>query len=778
MSKKEHFSVIETLLDNRLGLRYPAWRDDIDFMKPYGSMNDDASYDQVCEWVIPYIKVASSLSPEYSSAGAEIIADRSVYHLTGSHYTEEGIESILERAFPESIKRGVKAHRYSEKLLTFDLERLAKAIEHENDRRTFTLLGMLSLWDRYLVNINGKRIETAQFMLMRVAMGLAIDEQNREEKAILFYRLMSDLRYMPSSPTLFNAGTKHQQLSSCFISTTQDDLHSIFKTIYDNAMLGKWSGGIGNDWTNVRASGAKIEGTNGLSSGIIPFIKVVNSTTAAVNQGGKRAGAAVVYLEPWHYDIDGFLELRKNVGEERRRAHDLHTALWTPDLFFERVKSDGIWSLFCPSEAVGLHDSYGENFKRLYEKYEEMGRAGELKLYKEVNAKDLWRTIMNSLFSTGHPWICYKDVANIRSPQKHAGVIHSSNLCTEIFLNTSEEEVAVCNLGSINLLEHVTKDRRVDWDMLKDTISIAVRMLDNVVSLNYHPIDQTRISSQRHRPIGLGVCGLADMMIRIGICWDQKGIDFSDRLMEFISYHAILASHKLSRERGSYPSFEGSDWSKGVVPLDTQIKLKRERGEQSEIDCSSRMDWTIVREAVKKGMRNSTVLSIAPTATISHLLGVNDGIAPYYGVLYTKYTITGSFAILPMSIYQELLKAKIMNRKMMDQLILDNGSVKNLPISNRVKNLLKNAFEVPHEIMIEAAGRRQKWIDQGQSLNLFFRGKNGDEMNRVYMKAFAVGLKSTYYFKIREASSVEKMSISETKNLDKQLVNCEGCGAG
>jgi ribonucleoside-diphosphate reductase alpha chain len=664
--------------------------------------------------------------------------------------------------FPAYIKTGIKAELLDPDLARFDLEKLAAALKPERDL-AFQFLGLQTLYDRYFLHVRGNRIELPQAFFMRVAMGLALREIDREARAIEFYDLLSSFDFMASTPTLFNSGTLRPQLSSCFLTTVADDLDGIFKSVKDNALLAKYSGGLGNDWTRVRGLGAHIKGTNGESQGVVPFLKVANDTAIAVNQGGKRKGAVCAYLETWHIDIEEFLDLRKNTGDDRRRTHDMNTANWVPDLFMQRVEADGEWTLFSPDEAPDLHELYGRPFAERYAFYEAKAARGEIRVFKQVRATDLWRRMLTMLFETGHPWITFKDPCNLRSPQRHAGVIHSSNLCTEITLNTSDDETAVCNLGSINLLNHV-REGRVDEARLKRSVTSAMRMLDNVIDINFYTIPEARRSNLRHRPVGLGLMGFQDALhvLRIAIASDAA-VTFADLSMEMISYYAISASVDLAAERGRYPSFDGSLWSRGILPIDS-IELLAETREGLSMDRGMTLDWDRLRERVKStGMRNSNVMAIAPTATISNICGVAQSIEPAYQNLYVKSNMSGDFTVVSEFLVRDLKARGLWDEVMVNDLKYFDGSLGAIDrIPEDIKALYATAFEIDSAWLIEAASRRQKWIDQAQSLNLYIANPSGKKLDALYRLAWARGLKTTYYLRSRSATHVEKSTLRGT----------------
>lgn len=663
------------------------------------------------------------------------------------------------------IEKGVELDLLSPHLLEYDLDVLGEALKSERDTQ-FTYLGLQTLYDRYFIHSNGVRFELPQIFYMRVAMGLASNETDREARAIEFYNLISSFDYMVSTPQLFNSGTLRPQLSSCFLTTVPDDLHGIYGAIKDNAMLSKWAGGLGNDWTPVRALGAHIKGTNGSSQGIVPFLKVVNDTAVAVNQGGKRKGAVCAYLETWHLDIEEFLELRKNTGDDRRRTHDMNTANWIPDLFMKRVFEDGDWTLFSPNNVPDLHDLHGMAFEQAYEEYERKAAAGQVEIYKTVRAKDLWRKMLSMLFETGHPWITFKDACNVRSPQQHVGTIHSSNLCTEITLNTSEDEIAVCNLGSINLVNHVT-ETGLDTDKLQRTIKTAVRMLDNVIDINYYSVPQAENSNLKHRPVGMGIMGFQDALYAQRIPYaSDDAVTFADRSMEVISYYAIQASTDLAEERGPYQTYKGSLWDQGILPIDSLKMLQEVRGEKYlEVDMSQTQDWDSLRQRIAQvGMRNSNVLAIAPTATIANISGVSQSIEPTYQNLYVKSNLSGEFTVVNPYLVRDLKALDLWDNVMVNDLKYYDGSLQQIDrIPQHIKDLYATAFEMEPRWLVDAASRRQKWIDQAQSLNLYISGANGKKLDITYRMAWLRGLKTTYYLRSLAATSTEKSTVSGSK---------------
>ena len=698
--------------------------------------------------------------PAYDVVASRLMLNVIYQEALGETPTGKSLSRLHQDQFEHYIIDGIRAGRLAPEFRDFDLTRLASSMQPQRDHQ-FRYLGLQAIYDRYLLHVDGHRIETPQYFWMRVAMGLALNEPCREERAIEFYNVLSSFRFTSATPTLFNSGTLHPQLSSCYLSTVSDDLQHIFKVVADNAVLSKWAGGLGNDWTNIRATNAHIHGTNGRSQGVIPFLKVVNDAAVAVNQGGKRKGAVCSYLETWHLDIEEFLDFRKNTGDDRRRTHDMHTANWIPDLFIKRVRQNGPWTLFSPDDVIDLHDLYGQAFEERYQQYERMAEEGEIPLYRRVSAAELWRKMLTRLFETGHPWITFKDPSNIRSPQDHVGVVHSSNLCTEILLNTSAEETAVCNLGSVNLAAHI-EEGMLNLDRLRETITTAVRMLDNVIDINFYPTPEAARSNQRHRPIGLGLMGFQDALCRAGISYaSQQAVEFADSSMEAISYFAILASSKLAGERGAYSSYSGSKWSRGVLPIDSLDLLETERQEPILVDRASSLDWNVVRNAIaEQGMRNSNVLAIAPTATISTIIGDSQSIEPAYKHLYAKSSLSGEFTQVNESLVTELKGLGLWDAAMLDELKYFDGSLQNIGrIPLEVRQRYLTAFEIDAKWLIECAARRQKWLDQGQSLNLYLAEPNGRKMNDMYMLAWQKGLKTTYYLRTLAATQVEKSTL-------------------
>ncbi|MDS7966029.1 ribonucleoside-diphosphate reductase subunit alpha [Acinetobacter sp. V117_2] len=697
--------------------------------------------------------------PNYTYVTARLLRDELVS--TGLAFLGLPADTAENNALEAFLKKGVELDLLSPDLLKFDLEKLAAAIQPERSNQ-FTYLGLQTLFDRYFIHSNGVRFELPQLFFMRVSMGLALNEQDKEERAIEFYNLLSSFDYMASTPTLFNSGTLRPQLSSCYLTTIGDDLYDIYGAMRDNAMLSKWAGGLGNDWTPVRALNSYIKGTNGKSQGVVPFLKVANDTAVAVNQGGKRKGAVCAYLETWHLDIEEFLELRKNTGDDRRRTHDMNTANWVPDLFMQRVFEDGDWTLFTPSETPDLHDLTGAEFAERYAYYESVAKEQNM-LHKKVRAKDLWRKMLSMLFETGHPWITFKDVCNLRSPQQHVGVVHSSNLCTEITLNTNQDEIAVCNLGSINLVQHV-KGGVLDREKLARTVKTAVRMLDNVIDINYYAVPQAKNSNLKHRPVGMGIMGFQDALYEMGMAYgSDEAVNFADESMEVISYYAIQTSSDLAVERGAYSTFKGSLWDQGILPIDSIEIVAKSRPERMfEVDRTQRLDWDTLRAKVQKdGMRNSNVMAIAPTATISNICGVSQSIEPTFQNLYVKSNLSGEFTVINPYLVRALKDRGLWDTVMVNDLKHFEGSVQKIArIPEELKAIFATAFEVEPRWIVDAASRRQKWIDQAQSLNLYISGANGKKLDITYKMAWLRGLKTTYYLRALGATSAEKSTIN------------------
>ncbi|URQ71292.1 ribonucleoside-diphosphate reductase subunit alpha [SAR86 cluster bacterium] len=735
------------------------------------NLYDGVSISDMRASLIMSARTKVELEPNYSYVTARILLDElrsEALSFLGvaEQSTQQEMFDYYPKALQAFIEKGIELEMLNPELKTFDLNKLGKAINPDNDFK-FTYLGLQTLYDRYFIHSNDIRYELPQIFFMRVAMGLAIEEKDRENRAIEFYNLLASFDYMSSTPTLFNSGTMRPQLSSCYLTTIPDDLDGIFSAMKDNALLSKWAGGLGNDWTPVRAMNSYIKGTNGKSQGVVPFLKVANDTAVAVNQGGKRKGAMCGYLESWHLDIEEFLELRKNTGDERRRTHDMNTANWVPDLFMKRMEQDEQWTLFSPGETPDLHDLVGKAFEEKYVEYEEKAKKGEMQQFKSVSAKDLWRKMLTMLFETGHPWITFKDSCNLRSPQQHSGVIHSSNLCTEITLNTSaNDEIAVCNLGSVNLANHM-QNGQLDETKVKQTVSTAIRMLDNVININYYSVETAKNSNFKHRPIGLGLMGFQDALYiqNIPYC-SEDAIEFADRSMELISYHAILASTELAKERGSYESFEGSLWSKGILPKDSIDILEENRGgEYLKVDRSETLDWEKLRKKVMKdGMRNSNVMAIAPTATISNITGVTQSIEPTYQNLYVKSNLSGEFTIVNPHLVRKLKEINLWDDVMINDLKYFEGSLAEISrIPDDIKKLFSTAFEVEPRYIVESASRRQKWIDQAQSLNLYIGNADGKKLDITYRMAWLSGLKTTYYLRSIAATQTEKSTVQQGK---------------
>ncbi len=732
------------------------------------NLYEGASEDEIKEAMILSARSLVEAEPNYTYATSRILLDslrtEALSFLSlAPNATQKEMENLYPQALDVFIKRAIELELVNPELGKMDLKKLGNNLKPERDLM-FSYLGLQTLYDRYFIHKDEVRFELPQIFFMRVAMGLAIEEENREERAIEFYNLLSSFDYMSSTPTLFNSGTIHSQLSSCYLTTVPDDLKGIYDALGDNAMLSKWAGGLGNDWTPVRGMGAHIKGTNGKSQGVVPFLKVVNDTAVAVNQGGKRKGAVCSYLETWHLDIEEFVELRKNTGDDRRRTHDMNTANWIPDLFMQRVMDGGKWTLFSPNETPDLHDLTGSAFKIRYEEYENDAKTGKIQVSKEVEAEDLWRKIISMLFETGHPWITFKDACNLRSPQQHVGVIHSSNLCTEITLNTSQDEIAVCNLGSINLPNHLNENGDLNEEKIERTITTAIRMLDNVIDINYYAVPQAENSNFKHRPIGLGIMGFQDALyIKKTPYASEEAVSFADESMEMVSYYAIKSSSDLASERGAYSSYEGSLWSKGILPLDSIELLKKERGENYlEVDTASKLDWEGLRKTVKKqGMRNSNVMAIAPTATIANITGLTQSIEPTYSNLFVKSNLSGEFTIINMHLVEALKEIDMWDEVMVYDLKNLNGSLEGINrVPDDLKRLFATSFEVEPKWLIEAASRRQKWIDQSQSLNLYVSEPNGKKLDVMYKMAWLRGLKTTYYLRSRSATTSEKSTIT------------------
>ncbi len=712
--------------------------------------------------------------PAYSQVTARLLLNNIRLEVLGEEVAQGEMATRYAEYFPRFIKQGIEAERLDPRLAQFDIDLLGKALDSSRDLQ-FGYLGLQTLYDRYFLHIDEQRIELPQAFFMRVAMGLAINEIHREARAIEFYNVLSRFDFMSSTPTLFNAGTRHNQLSSCYLTTVSDDLDGIYQAIKENAMLQKFAGGLGNDWTPVRAMGSHIKGTNGKSQGVIPFLKVVNDTAVAVNQGGKRKGAVCAFLETWHMDIEEFLELRKNTGDDRRRTHDMNTANWIPDLFMKRVMENGEWTLFSPSEAPDLHDKFGKAFERAYVAYEAKAARGEIKLFKKVSALAQWRKMLSMLFETGHPWITFKDPCNIRSPQQHMGVVHSSNLCTEITLNTNADEIAVCNLGSVNLVNHL-KDGQLDHDKLKTTVRTAMRMLDNVIDINYYSVNKARNSNLKHRPVGMGIMGFQDCLYELRIPYaTEQAVEFADRSMEAVTYYAYWASTDLAEERGRYNSFKGSLWDRGILPFDSLKLLGEERGGYLEYNESITLDWDGLRNRIQEvGMRNSNCIAIAPTATIANIVGVSASIEPTYQNIYVKSNLSGEFTVANKYLVDDLKKLGMWDEVMVGDLKYFDGSLAKIDrVPAELRELYATAFEVDAQWLVEAAARRQKWIDQAQSLNIYMAGASGKKLDDTYKLAWIRGLKTTYYLRTLGATSAEK---STGKGGELNAVSAHGGG--
>ena len=724
------------------------------------NLYDGVPMDEVYKASILAARTLIEKDPDYTYATARLLLHTIAKEVLGADVIQGGLGARYADYFPDFIRKGVDNELLDERLLQFDLPRLGAALKAERDLQ-FDYLGLQTLYDRYFLHVRKTRIELPQAFFMRVAMGLALNEIDREARAIEFYEVLSSFDFMSSTPTLFNSGTLRSQLSSCYLTTVPDNLDGIYESIKENALLSKFAGGLGNDWTRVRALGSHIKGTNGESQGVVPFLKVVNDTAVAVNQGGKRKGAVCTYLETWHLDIEEFLELRKNTGDDRRRTHDMNTANWIPDLFMRRVMEKGDWTLFSPSDCPDLHDKFGTEFEKAYVAYEQKAERGEIRPSRKLPATDLWRKMLSMLFETGHPWITFKDACNVRSPQQHAGVVHSSNLCTEITLNTSDTETAVCNLGSINLLRHI-KDGQVDHAKLKKTITTAMRMLDNVIDINYYAVKKARDSNLRHRPVGLGLMGFQDSLYELKIPYaSAEAVSFADTSMEAICYYAYWASTELARERGKYASYKGSLWDQGILPLDTLDLLARERGGYVEVDRSATLDWDALRKKIAAdGMRNSNCVAIAPTATISNIIGVDASIEPCFGNLSVKSNLSGEFTIINGYLVKDLKRLGLWDDVMVMDLKHFDGSLRPIDrVPNEIKALYATAFEVEPLWLVQAAARRQKWIDQAQSLNIYMAGASGKKLDETYKLAWISGLKTTYYLRTMGATHAEKSTI-------------------
>jgi ribonucleoside-diphosphate reductase alpha chain len=724
---------------------------------------DGVTQQEVSKCLILSARSLIEKEPAYNFVTARLLLNNFCSEVLDEDVAQADMATRYADYFPKFIKQGIAAELLDERLAQYDLQRLGNELDAQRDLQ-FGYLGLQTLYDRYFLHINEKRIELPQAFFMRVAMGLSLNEVDREARAVEFYRLLSSFDFMSSTPTLFNSGTRRSQLSSCYLTTVADDLDGIYEAIKENALLAKFAGGLGNDWTPVRALGAHIKGTNGQSQGVVPFLKVVNDTAVAVNQGGKRKGAVCAYLETWHLDVEEFLDLRKNTGDDRRRTHDMNTANWIPDLFMKRVMEGGNWTLFSPNDTIDLHDKFGADFERAYVGYETKAANGQLKLFKTVQAAGLWRKMLTMLFETGHPWITFKDPCNIRSPQQHVGVVHSSNLCTEITLNTNDHEIAVCNLGSVNLAAHLyprghEKFGQLDHEKLRRTINTAMRMLDNVIDINYYAVAKARNANLNHRPVGLGIMGFQDCLHELRIPYaSAAAVEFADRSMEAVCYFAYWASTELAEKRGRYATYRGSLWDRGILPQDTLDMLRSERGGYVEVDTSVSMDWDALRARIKQhGMRNSNCVAIAPTATISNIIGVSACIEPTYQNIFVKSNLSGEFTVMNDYLVKDLKQLGLWDEVMIADLKYFDGSLAKIDrIPSELRSLYSTAFEVEPGWLIEAASRRQKWIDQAQSLNIYMAGVSGRKLDETYKLAWLRGLKTTYYLRTLGATSAEK----------------------
>ncbi|WP_341314248.1 ribonucleoside-diphosphate reductase subunit alpha [Paraburkholderia sp. IMGN_8] len=730
------------------------------------NLYDGVPMSQVYDSAILAARTMIEKDPAYSQVTARILLHTIRREILEEEVTQAEMGERYGEYFPQFIKRGVQAELLDDKLLQFDLKRLGAALDNNRDLQ-FGYLGLQTLYDRYFLHHDGVRIEMPQAFFMRVAMGLSLNEIDREARAIEFYNVLSSFDFMSSTPTLFNSGTRRSQLSSCYLTTVDDDLDGIYEALKENALLSKFAGGLGNDWTRVRALGSHIKGTNGKSQGVVPFLKVVNDTAVAVNQGGKRKGAVCAYLETWHLDIEEFLELRKNTGDDRRRTHDMNTANWIPDLFMKRVHEGGDWTLFSPSTCPDLHDKFGAEFETAYTAYEDKVARGEIKLFKKIPAAQLWRKMLGMLFETGHPWITFKDPCNVRSPQQHVGVVHSSNLCTEITLNTSDAEIAVCNLGSVNLVAHLKEQAdgtlALDHDKLKRTVSVAMRMLDNVIDINYYAVAKARNSNLKHRPVGLGIMGFQDCLHLLRTPYaSQEAVSFADTSMEAVCYYAYYASTELAQERGRYSSYRGSLWDRGILPQDSVKLLAEARGGYVEVDSSESMDWTeLCSRIATYGMRNSNCVAIAPTATISNIIGVSACIEPTFQNLYVKSNLSGEFTVVNDYLVRDLKARGLWDEVMVADLKYFDGTLSRIDrIPADLRAIYATAFELDPVWLVEAASRRQKWIDQAQSLNIYMGGASGKKLDEIYKLAWVRGLKTTYYLRTMAATHVEKSTVA------------------
>jgi ribonucleoside-diphosphate reductase alpha chain len=729
------------------------------------SLYDNIPTGELSNLVVMTTRGLIEINPIYDVVTARMFLSTMYREVIGAHIRVEERAAYSE-AFVKNMRQGVAIGRLDKAIGEFDLESLSKRLDPIRDEM-IPYRGLQTLYDRYFTYDHGaeKHLETPQMFWMRVAMGLAINEPDRNAAAARFYDVLSKLEFVSSTPTLFHSGTAYPQMSSCYLTTVQDDLYDIFKAYSDNAQLSKWSGGLGNDWSNIRATGAFIKSTGVESQGVIPFLKISNDVTVAINRSGKRRGATCAYLEAWHLDVEDFIDLRRNTGDERRRTHDMSTAIWIPDLLLKRVQEDGKWTLFSPHEVPELHHTFGSMFERRYAEYEKMAAEGKLQMHKTVKAKDIWRHMLTQLFETGHPWITFKDPSNIRSPQDHVGVVHNSNLCTEITLNTSKDETAVCNLGSVNMARHVSKGQ-LDMRKLEETVKTGMRMLDNVIDLNAYPTVEAKNSNMRHRPVGLGIMGFQDALYQLDINFDsEEAVKFADQSMEAIAYYAIMASAELAKEKGSYQTYKGSKWDRGVFPQDTLDILEKERGIKINVPRGGTLDWTPVREAVRNyGMRNSNCMAIAPTATISNIAGCFPSIEPIYNEVYVKSNMSGDFTVVNRYLVEDLKKVGLWSKRMLEEIKNHDGSIQQInSIPTKLKEKYKNAFEIEPEWLIRIAAYRGKWIDQSQSLNIFTATSSGKRLSDIYLYAWAMGLKTTYYLRTLGASGIEKSTVDITK---------------
>ncbi len=730
---------------------------------------DNMETKDVAKVLMMNIRSMIELDPVYSKVGARLLLSKLYKQVFGDNVDFANIKNEMKKFYPKYIRKMVDLKKFDERMLDFNLEKLSEYLVLERDYN-FEYMGLEILSSRYLIEDTDTKLplETPQMFWMRIAMGTAVNEDTNKKEAIAkdFYDILSEFYYTPGGRTLFQAGTIKAQLSNCFLNVVPDDLREIFRMYSDNAQLLKWSGGVGTSWSKVRGTGAQVKSVDITSQGVVPYLKIANDINVCVMRSGKRRAASVVYLETWHVDIEDFLELRKNTGDERRRTHDLNTANWIPDIFMERIKQDADWTLFSPDETPDLPDLYGNAFNVRYEQYEKMAQDGKIKLFKVIKAKDLWKKMIGMLFETGHPWICFKDPSNIRSPQDHVGVIHSSNLCTEIMLNTSDNETAVCNLGSINLAKFVTKNKTIDRDLLQKVIRSSVRMIDNTVDINYYPTEDSKASNMKHRPIGLGVRGYHDALYGMDILFDtNEAVDFADESMELMSYYTILSSSELAREKGKYQSYEGSKWSRGILPHDTVALLEKERGTVIDIPKGGKLDWTPVRNHIKEyGMRNSNTMAIAPTASTANLVGCIPTVEPIYKNIYVKSNKEGEFIVVNKYLVEDLKKINLWNRDMVNKIKFYDGSIQEIhEIPQDIKNRHKEVFDINQKWLILAAARRGKWIDQAQSINIFFKGSSGKDLSEIYMLAYDLGLKTTYYLRTLGASQVEKSTVNTSE---------------